>query len=194
MAGLAKERLDVGLFAESVNTAWNKDWQGIREREKNTVMPEHEKDGRQINRVDLYLDFFESQGIDPGVSGRHARALVWFISGDMLQKIDGFPMGRNYGECIAAEIGVSKKIESLGYQVEQFSKYAFSFIRHFEWNQDFAGGEYTKHPVLLRKLERLSQLERMHLKTGLVARSNAILSFYLFVVKKWRERRHSAKS
>jgi hypothetical protein len=82
--------------------------------------------------------------VDPGIEGKHLRSVVWFLSADTLKRIDGFLIGRNYGECIAAEIATSKKVESLGRDVVQVNEHEeFFYIRHLEYNQDCPGSPYA---------------------------------------------------
>jgi hypothetical protein len=74
----------------------------------------------------------------------------------VLSEIGGFPIGRNYAECIAAEIGVSKLVESRGLSVQQVDDdEPFRFIRHEEWNQDSTGAPYTHSSLLKRRIEEL---------------------------------------
>jgi hypothetical protein len=82
--------------------------------------------------------------VDPRVGGRHLRSVVWFVSADVLKAIDGFLIGRNYGECIGAEIATSKKVEALGLGIAQANEQEeFFYIRHLEYNQDSPGSPYT---------------------------------------------------
>src|SRR5690606_31973330 len=104
-------------------------------------------DGGPAERVDSYLDFMRRNNIDPGETGRHLRSLIWFASRDTLEAIDGFPIGVNYGECIAAEIAVSRKVEALGGKVEQVAEEPFCFFRHLEFNRDYPGAPFTHKRV-----------------------------------------------
>ncbi len=145
----------VGLLGESYNQNWDKPWDNLRQGPGATVMPEHDIDGRPANRVDVYLDFMRRQGIDTGSRGGHLRSLAWALRGDTLRRIGGFPEGGNYGECIAAEIGVSKAVEALGLRVSQVAARPFAYFRHVEWNQDQPGGPFTHKPVFRRRQEEL---------------------------------------
>lgn len=154
------DRLDdagVGLVGESVNTAWAKPWPVLREAQGRDVLPEHTLDGRPANRVDVYLAEMQRHGIDPGPSGRHLRSLVWGVRADVLERLDGFPQGSDYGTCIAAEIGTSRAVESLGLRVEEIGPAPFHYIRHRDWNQDVPGGAWTHRPVQLVERDRLRQ-------------------------------------
>jgi hypothetical protein len=97
-----------------------------------------------VNRVDFYLEFLKANGLDPGVGGKHLRSVVWFLSAEVLKAIDGFLIGRNYGECIAAEIATSKKVQALGLNFVQANENEeFFYIRHLEYNQDSPGSPYA---------------------------------------------------
>lgn len=105
-------------------------------------MPEHTLDGQPANRIDVYVDLMRRHGIDPGPVGLHLRSLAWFANGDVLAQIGGFPEGTNYGECIASEIAVSRKVISRGYALAQVANTPFRFFRHREWKETFPGGPF----------------------------------------------------
>ncbi len=133
---------EIGLLGESLNKAWDKPWAKLAEERKGEVLPDHIIDGQPAERVALYLDFMARTGIDPGENGRHLRSLTWFARRDVLERIDGFPIGATYGECIAAEIAVSRKVAAAGLRVEQTSPEPFHFIRHADWEQATPGGPF----------------------------------------------------
>jgi hypothetical protein len=137
------ENSQIGMVGESLNKAWDRPWLEVRKRVEHSAMPGHFIDGNVANRVDCYLHFFKQHGVQPGNTARHLRSLIWFFPARVLERIDGFLMGRNYGECIAAEIAVSKKVESLGLEITQAKDEEFFYIRHLEYNQDWPGGPYT---------------------------------------------------
>lgn len=140
----ALECSDVGMIGESLNLLWNRSWPDLRALFKNVILPEHLVNGRAVNRVDFYLDYLKTNGVNPGETGTHLRSVVWFFSADVLKSIDGFLIGRNYGECIAAEIATSKKVEALGLKfVQANDKEEFFYIRHLEYNQDSPGCPYA---------------------------------------------------
>lgn len=111
----------VGLVGESLNRKWHRPWSELLRK--------------KADRVALYMDFMARHGIDTGVHGGHARALVWAFRGDTLQAMDGFPCGVGYEECVAAEIAVSKRVESLGLRVEQLGDEPFCCFGHLEWGR-----------------------------------------------------------
>lgn len=151
----ALEQPGVGMVGEAFNTQWDQPWDALREGPGRDSLPEHLIDGVPGNRVDVYLHHMHRYGIDPGPGGRHLRSLVWAFQGAVLEAIDGFAQGTNYGECIAAEIGASRAVEALGLTLRQVGTTPFHAFRHREWNQDRPGGPFTHKPVLLRDLQRL---------------------------------------
>lgn len=145
----------IGMIGESLNESWDRSWRDLRREQEGVLLTEHRIDGKCVNRVDYYLKFFGEVGIAPGPSGRHLRSLVWYFRGDVLSRIGGFPQGRNYAECIAAEIGVSKRVEGLGLRVEQLDDEPFRYIRHREWNQDHRGAPFTHSSTIKRRIDQL---------------------------------------
>lgn len=131
----AAQRLNAGMLGESINAKWSKSWQELRESRKSNLLPGHEINGENINRVDFYVRFMVSQGVDPGRDGRHLQSLIWYFTNKALTCIGEFPIGKNYGECIASEIAVSKKVESDGIRFEQLCDEPFVYIRHKEWEK-----------------------------------------------------------
>lgn len=147
----------IGMAGESLNAAWNRPWSELRTTVGENVLPEHFIDGQPANRVDVYLHHMRRYGIEPGDSGRHLRSLVWVLRGEVLERIGGFPSGANYGECIAAEIGVSRAVESLGLELRELGPLPFHVFRHREWNQDRPGGPFSHKPVMQQELKRLRE-------------------------------------
>lgn len=147
----------VGLVGESLNTAWAKPWQALREAQGRDVLPEHTLEGQAANRVDVYLAAMRRYGIEPGPTGRHLRSLVWGVRGDVMARLEGFPQGSDYGTCIAAEIGTSRAVEAMGMQLAELGPTPFHYIRHRDWNQDVPGGAWTHRPAQLLERERLRQ-------------------------------------
>lgn len=158
---------DVGLVGESLNSAWDKPWSVLRDGPGKAQLPEHFIDGQLANRVDVYLYHIRRYGIDPGDCGRHLRSLIWAMRGEVLAAIGGFPQGANYGECIAAEIGVSRAVESRGLTLSTLGPAPFHAIRHLEWNQDVPGGTYTQKSAAqeLTRLRKENEELRSRLET-----------------------------
>lgn len=125
----------IGVIGESINFKWNINWNLISKSPLNYVIGLNNL-GNKVGRVEYYLCMMKKWGVEPGTTGRHLRALVWAIRGDVLLKINGFPIGTSKEECIAAEISVSKSVEQLGLRVEQVDVDAFKYIQHSEWRND----------------------------------------------------------
>ncbi len=126
------QQTGAGLVTESMNRRWDRPWKHLRCKRKGGKGSGESPD-RWMGDASFYQAFMRQHGIDPGTTGRHARALVWGIPGSVMRKIDGFPLGTSYAECIASEIAVSRKIASEGYRIVQLRKKPFSFIHHMEW-------------------------------------------------------------
>jgi len=80
--------------------------------------------------MEVYQDAFRRWGVAPGPKGDHLQALIWAARRGVLEKIGGFPIGANYGEAIAAEISVTKKVQSLGMRGVQVAWRPFRYIRN----------------------------------------------------------------
>ncbi|MEM8499148.1 MAG: hypothetical protein AAF542_14080 [Pseudomonadota bacterium] len=173
---------EIGLIGEAANTGWDIPWSELRVREANLGLPEHTLDGKSANRVDVYLDFLSRNEILSGDTGYHMRSLVWASKTTTLKKIGGFPQGRNYGECVAAEIAVTKQIQELGLKVENVSGSDFSYIRHLEWNQDYPGGPFSKNPVVAHQLDKLRK-ENARLTEQLESRRKPVSKFVKRLVR-----------
>lgn len=154
-------RPDTGLVGEALNAAWDRPWGELRETVGRDRLAEHLIDGREANRVDVYLHHLQRYGIDPGDTGRHLRSLVLAARRDVLERIDGFRSGADYGECIAAEIGASRAVEALGLALVQVADSPFHVFRHLEWNQDRPGGPFAHKAVMLRQLQQLREENRV---------------------------------
>lgn len=133
VAELAKD--SVGMTGESINPKWDTDWSAIAHTPLNYILG-FDPNGFPVPRVDYYLKCIKNWGISPGANGRHLRSLVWAFNKGALASINGFPIGVNKEECIAAEIAVSKKIEELNLKVTQISERPFTYIHHVEWQRD----------------------------------------------------------
>ena len=126
----------IGLVGESFNPAWNANWLTLSKAHLGSELPDHFIGRRPAPRVEVYLNAMKTWGIDPGETGKHLRSLVWSMRRETLEQLGGFPIGGNYGECIAAEIGVSRLVESKGLRLEQAGPRPFHAIAHFEWHSD----------------------------------------------------------
>ena len=126
----------IWLVGESFNPSWDHPWDVLERVHRGSELPGHLIHGRPANRVAAYLHAMKTWGIDPGLRGQHLRSLVWGLRRDTLDRLGGFPIGENYGECIAAEIGVSRAIAAIGQRLQQVAVQPFYGTVHFEWNAD----------------------------------------------------------
>lgn len=144
----ALETPQTGLVGESINQRWNRSWSDLQSGSMSSPASSELK-----ARAEAYLGFMQRHAISSGSDAKHLRSLIWAFKRSTLDAINGFPIGENYEECIAAEIAVSKKVESLGMEIAQIdSQQPFSRIAHTEWsshkkiqalsfNADFAYGQ-----------------------------------------------------
>jgi hypothetical protein len=127
---------DIGMLGETINRKWAYSWQELRDSNLNYFEPDHTGAGAPARRVEAYLAAMQAWGVPPGVSGEHLRSLAWAFPGDVMRKMGGFPVGRNKGECIAAEIAVSRRIIAMGLSIDQIAQEPFSYFGHVEWRSD----------------------------------------------------------
>lgn len=125
-ARLSIER--VGMVGERANPKWDKTWSDLQDLPLNYPVAVDRRTGRQVSRVEFYLEKMRVWGIDPGCSGRHLSSLVWGFSAGCLSAIGGFPTGINKEECIAAEIAVSRFVIQKGWLVEQIDPSPFRYF------------------------------------------------------------------
>ena len=123
----------VGLVGECLSRDWDAPWEVLAERTKRDEFPEHLVDGHPCSRLGCYFHFFASRGIPPGAKGDHLQALILFARRHVLEAINGFPVGKNYGEAVAAEIAISKKVQALGFTITEVGPEPFFLIEHPQW-------------------------------------------------------------
>jgi hypothetical protein len=124
----------IGIIGESLSLDWNRTWEQLASDGKLSVqMAGHVIEGKQVSRGNVYFKMFKLWGIDPGERADHLRSLIWACRRDVLELIDGFPIGMDYGQAIAAEIATSKKIQQAGFYIKQIRWRPFTYIEHPEW-------------------------------------------------------------
>ncbi len=87
----------------------------------------------RAEQLETMYGFFERNGIDRGLSSRHLQSLVLAAGRETLERIGGFPIGLSYQEAVAAEIGISKRVESEGLLLRQAAWLPFTFVGHAQW-------------------------------------------------------------
>lgn len=165
----------VGMVGESLNGRWDRSWGKLRKDFATSHLPEHTIAGEKLNRVDFYLNFFREHKVDPGKTGKHLRSVIWFFTGTVLEKIDGFLIGSNYGECIAAEIATTKKVEMFGLSAVQVAYEEFYYIRHLEYNQDWPGAPFTHDPKYIN-FSSIKPLLEVKAKEGFKTQARRLLT------------------
>jgi hypothetical protein len=123
----------VGLVGECLAPDWDAPWVQLEAALRGVTLPDHVIDGAPADRVPCYRHFLRSRGIPPGDRGDHLQSLVLFARRGVLEAIGGFPVGRNYGEAIAAEIGISKAVQALGLKIREVGPGPFTYIEHPQW-------------------------------------------------------------
>ncbi len=141
----------VGLVGERLNPAWDAPWSDIEKRFAGHSLPGHQIDGRPTERLPTYAHFFARNGIDRGARGDHLQTLVLFATRATLEAIGGFPVGRDYGEAIAAEIAISKKVQARGLRICEVGDRPFRHVSHPQWKD---------HPQRTARREPSLGLER----------------------------------
>jgi hypothetical protein len=131
-----KKNPKLGMLGESLNRKWNHPWETLTNSPLNNYCDDHFIGSGCSRRVDTYLSAMQSWGVDPGETGAHLRSLVWAIRGDVLRQMGGFPIGNNKGECIAAEISVSRRVIQMGLEFDQIDRAPFFYFGHLEWRSD----------------------------------------------------------
>ncbi len=137
-----KSDSNLGMLGESINSRWRAPWDALLDSSLNLIESGHYIGGVPSKRVDTYLNAMRTWGINPGLTGEHLRSLVWAFPGDVLRKFGSFPIGQNRGDCIAAEISVSRKIIDMGLKYDQFTGTPFTYFGHSEWRADGLSKSY----------------------------------------------------
>lgn len=127
---------NLAMLGESLNLKWDKSWLDLQKSPMNWVDQDHVIKGKPVSRVFYYQETLKKLGIGAGDSGLHLRSLCWAFKGSVLREMNGFPEGTTKGECIAIEIGVSRKVAQLGYDFAQLENQPFNYVGHREWRAD----------------------------------------------------------
>jgi hypothetical protein len=130
---LTRLRPGIGLVGERIPAHWAEPWSAIEKRFEGHTLPDHLVDGTPSTRLECYRHFWKKQGIQPGQTGRHLQSLVLCAERTTLERVGGFPVGINYGEAIASEIGISMKILGAGLEICEAGPEPFWYIAHPQW-------------------------------------------------------------
>lgn len=128
----------MGLLGEKLSERkkWDAPWSVIRERYAGHRLPDHwiGTPDNAVERLECYFDFWRRNNIDLGAKADHLNSLVLFTSREVLKRIGGFNIGRSYGEAIASEIAISKKVQASGWKIGLVGKAPFTYFKHPQWS------------------------------------------------------------
>jgi hypothetical protein len=119
------ENKEVGLVGESLGLA--KHWDRI-------LAP----GAKKLERHRALYEGIKSIGINPGEHATHLQSLIWATRRDVLEAINGFHVGRDRAECIAAEVGCSRKIAGRNLKLMLAGTANFEWISHPQWDARLA--------------------------------------------------------
>lgn len=121
----------IGLVGESMN--WNVSWD--QQRDNPVASRCLNREGYpEFNAIDFLRAFLEREGIPTDESARHLQSLVLFASRRVLEDMGGFLHKDNYADAVGAEIAISKKVISMGYDIATVGPESFHYIGHTEWS------------------------------------------------------------
>jgi hypothetical protein len=123
----------VGLVGERIPSHWAEPWAAIEKRFEGHTLPDHLVEGQPATRLECYRHFWRQKGIEPALTGRHLQSLVLCAPRSALERIGGLPVGANYGEAIASEIGISMKMLNAGLEIREVGPEPFWYISHPQW-------------------------------------------------------------
>lgn len=126
-------RPGVGLVGECRSPNWDATWPVLVERFRGEIWPEHVLDGQPLERVAFYREHLRRNRIPEGVGGDHLQALILYARRAVLEPVGGFPQGDSHGEAVAAEIGLSKRIQAAGLALTEVGPEPFFYIEHSQW-------------------------------------------------------------
>jgi hypothetical protein len=137
-AFLSSFKGSIGLLGEKLSERkkWDAPWSVIRERYAGHVLPDHwiGTPDNPVERLECYFDFWRRHDIDLGPKADHLNSLVLFTSRSVLERIHGFNIGQSYGEAIASEIAISKKVQACGLSIGLVDRVPFSYFKHPQWS------------------------------------------------------------
>jgi glycosyltransferase involved in cell wall biosynthesis len=126
--------LEVGLVGECLSPDWDAPWPVLAERFRGQQRSDGSTfGGRSAERVEYYLHVLGQQGIPPGERGDHLQSLVLYATRTVLERIGGFPSVAGKDEAVAAEIGISKKVQAVGLTLAQVDRLPFEYVEHSQW-------------------------------------------------------------
>ncbi len=113
-----------GLVGEYLNRDWDRPWGYLADPANGFPYSAAAGDFRKI---------LARWGVPEGETAVHITTVVQYTTRKILEKVDGYRIGRTKHEAIAAEIAFSRKIASLGYCLTQVGRHRHSLIAHPQW-------------------------------------------------------------
>ena len=126
-------RPGIGLVGEAMQ--WHgRSWKRLRWEYRNAMF-EHPVEGGQVAYPIGIQAGLSAAGLPLGRTGMHLQSLVLCARRQVLEAIDGFPIGRTYGEAVVAEVAISKRVAALGLKVREVGPGSFRYILHPQWHR-----------------------------------------------------------
>jgi hypothetical protein len=113
-----------GLVGEHLNRDWDHSWDDLTDPLAGFSY---------CAAANVYRQTLSRWSVLEGDTGLHVTTVVQFTSRDILEQVDGYPIGRDHPEAIAAEIAFSRKIAALGCELVQLGRHRHSRIAHPQW-------------------------------------------------------------
>ena len=126
-------RAGVGLVGEAMQWA-GRSWDRLHWEYRGATFEHPLAQGPVPYSVGI-LAGLEAAGLPAGRTGAHLQSLVLCARRQVLEAIDGFPVGTSYGEAVVAEVTISKRVESLGLRVREVGPGSFRYILHPQWTR-----------------------------------------------------------
>ena len=117
----------------------------------------------------IYREFFEEHRTPMGYGAAHLHSLALFARREILESIDGFPIGHDKIHAMASEIAISKRMIARGCQIRQVGWRPFKYILHPQWRS--LHDESATIKWHFAKLVRKALNPRVHFRLGRAARS-----------------------
>ena len=99
----------------------------------------------------------------------HLQSVVLFARRELLERIDGFPIGHDKVHAMASEIAISKRVIARGCRIRQIGWRPFKYILHPQW-QSFRDRSAAMN-WHFAKLVRTALNPELRFRLGRVARS-----------------------
>jgi hypothetical protein len=125
----------IGLLGEVY--CWEmKTWEFIREATDRDMGPGVWREGQPMHPIDAIKSYIVESGLPLTDLGTHLQSIILFTSREILLEVGGFlHTGTTYDRAVAAEIGISRVIESKGHRISRIRDRDFSVIGHRQFTK-----------------------------------------------------------